>query len=140
MNYEQPPAGYPHYSHRGPHLQPANMPTLPPQVNNTNLQGHLYIDVNQILHQTSYMSYESGRLQCENSFLRRNQKESSSSDSASSPPRKKKPRNKHDNKRDNLDAWAERGGAGYLYTTDGAFERDVAAGIDGLAARQGKAW
>ncbi len=40
-----------------------------------------------------------------------------------------------DNKRSNLDAWAKRGGIGYLYTTDAAFERDVADGIDGLVAR-----
>ncbi len=40
-----------------------------------------------------------------------------------------------DNKQSNLDAWAERGGIGYLYTTDGAFKRDVADGIDGLVAR-----
>ncbi len=40
-----------------------------------------------------------------------------------------------DNKRSNLDAWAKRGGTGYLYTTDAAFERDVADGIDGLVAR-----
>lgn len=37
-----------------------------------------------------------------------------------------------DNKQSNLDAWAKRGGVGYLYTTDAAFERDVANGIDGL--------
>ena len=37
-----------------------------------------------------------------------------------------------DNLQPNLDAWAERGGSGYLYTTDAAFERDVAGGIDGL--------
>jgi len=37
-----------------------------------------------------------------------------------------------DNKRTNLDAWAAHGGAGYLYTTDGAFRRDVAEGIGGL--------
>ena len=40
-----------------------------------------------------------------------------------------------DNKQSNLDAWAGHGGPGYLYTTDGIFERDVAAGIDGLIAR-----
>ena len=40
-----------------------------------------------------------------------------------------------DNQASNLDAWAERGGAGYLYTTDGAFERDVARGLEGLARR-----
>ena len=40
-----------------------------------------------------------------------------------------------DNKRSNLDAWTKRGGIGYLYTTDAAFERDVADGIDGLVAR-----
>ena len=37
-----------------------------------------------------------------------------------------------DNKQSNLDAWARRGGIGYLYTTDSAFRRDVAGGIDGL--------
>ena len=37
-----------------------------------------------------------------------------------------------DNKRANIDAWARRGGIGYHYTTDAAFRRDVAAGIDGL--------
>jgi len=98
-NYDQYPAGYPPYGSRGPYVQPTNMPTPPPQVNNTNLQGHLYIDINQILHQASFMSYESGRLQSENTFLKRNQKESSSSDSASSPPRKKKPRSKQDDDR-----------------------------------------
>ena len=40
-----------------------------------------------------------------------------------------------DNKQSNLDAWAERGGIGYLYTTDGAFKQNVADGIDGLVAR-----
>ena len=40
-----------------------------------------------------------------------------------------------DNKQHNLDAWAERGGSGYLYTTDDAFRHDVAGGIDGLARR-----
>ncbi len=40
-----------------------------------------------------------------------------------------------DNKQSNLDAWAERGGIGYLYTTDSAFRRDVAGGIDGLIRR-----
>ncbi len=40
-----------------------------------------------------------------------------------------------DNKQPNLDAWAGRGGIGYLYTTDSAFEQDVADGIDGLVAR-----
>lgn len=37
-----------------------------------------------------------------------------------------------DNKQSNLDAWADRGGIGYLYTTDAAFQSDVASGIDGL--------
>ena len=37
-----------------------------------------------------------------------------------------------DNKQSNLDAWGKRGGVGYLYTTDGAFRRDVAGGIDRL--------
>jgi len=37
-----------------------------------------------------------------------------------------------DNKQSNLDAWAARGGVGYLYTTDSAFKRDVASGIDRL--------
>ncbi len=40
-----------------------------------------------------------------------------------------------DNKQSNLDAWAERGGSGYLYTTDDAFERDVADGIEGLVGQ-----
>jgi FMN phosphatase YigB (HAD superfamily) len=42
-----------------------------------------------------------------------------------------------DDKPSNLDAWARRGGAGYLYTTDAAFRRDVAGGIDGLIRRHG---
>jgi hypothetical protein len=37
-----------------------------------------------------------------------------------------------DNKRSNIDAWVRRGGSGYLYTTDSAFRRDVAPGIDAL--------
>jgi hypothetical protein len=37
-----------------------------------------------------------------------------------------------DNKQSNLDSWAARGGIGYLYTSDRAFERDVADGIDRL--------
>jgi hypothetical protein len=37
-----------------------------------------------------------------------------------------------DNNQANLDAWAERGGIGYLYTTDSAFKQDVTHGIDGL--------
>jgi hypothetical protein len=37
-----------------------------------------------------------------------------------------------DNKKPNLDAWAERGGIGYLYTTDSAFKRDIEGGLDGL--------
>src|SRR4030095_7354590 len=37
-----------------------------------------------------------------------------------------------DNKQSNIDAWAARGGIGYRYTTDSAFRRDVASGIDGL--------
>ena len=41
-----------------------------------------------------------------------------------------------DDKAANLEAWAARGGVGYLYTTDAAFERDVAGGIDGLVQRQ----
>jgi FMN phosphatase YigB (HAD superfamily) len=40
-----------------------------------------------------------------------------------------------DNKKSNLDAWAVRGGTGYLYTTDSAFRRDVADGIDRLIER-----
>ena len=40
-----------------------------------------------------------------------------------------------DNKKSNLDAWAGRGGAGYLYTTDSAFRQDVAGGIDDLIRR-----
>ena len=38
-----------------------------------------------------------------------------------------------DNKRENLAAWASRGGAVYLYTDDDRFSRDVADGIDALA-------
>ena len=37
-----------------------------------------------------------------------------------------------DNKQSNIDAWARRGGVGYHYTTDAAFRRDVANGVDGL--------
>ena len=37
-----------------------------------------------------------------------------------------------DNKQSNLDQWAALGGPGYLFTTDAAFERDVAGGIEGL--------
>lgn len=37
-----------------------------------------------------------------------------------------------DNRQDNIEAWAASGGKGYLYTTDEAFEQDVARGIDGL--------
>ena len=40
-----------------------------------------------------------------------------------------------DNKQSNLDSWAARGGIGYLYTTDTAFKRDVANGIEGLIQR-----
>ena len=40
-----------------------------------------------------------------------------------------------DDKQSNLDAWMRRGGTGYLYTTDAAFRRDVAGGIDGLIPR-----
>jgi hypothetical protein len=40
-----------------------------------------------------------------------------------------------DDKQANLDAWAGRGGTGYLYTTDAAFRQDVAGGIDGLIRR-----
>ena len=40
-----------------------------------------------------------------------------------------------DNKQSNLKAWAERGGVGYLYTTDSAFEQDVARGIENLVRR-----
>jgi hypothetical protein len=40
-----------------------------------------------------------------------------------------------DNKQSNLDAWAERGGIGYRYTTDGVFRRDVTGGLDGLIQR-----
>ena len=39
-----------------------------------------------------------------------------------------------DNKQSNLNAWAARGGPGYLYTTDEAFERDAVSGVDGLAS------
>ena len=42
-----------------------------------------------------------------------------------------------DNKQHNLDAWRARGGAGYLYTSDPAFERDVSRGIDALMASEG---
>jgi hypothetical protein len=38
-----------------------------------------------------------------------------------------------DNKRSNLESWSERGGVGYLYTTDDAFRLDVKGGIDHLA-------
>jgi hypothetical protein len=41
-----------------------------------------------------------------------------------------------DNKASNLDAWTERGGIGYLYTSDDRFKLDVAAGIDSLPARR----
>lgn len=37
-----------------------------------------------------------------------------------------------DDKQSNLQAWSARGGIGYLYTTDSAFEQDVANGADGL--------
>jgi hypothetical protein len=37
-----------------------------------------------------------------------------------------------DNKQSNLDAWSARGGVGYHYTSDTAFQRDVASGINGL--------
>ena len=40
-----------------------------------------------------------------------------------------------DNKKSNLDAWAGRGGIGYLYTTDSTFRQDVAGGIDHLIGR-----
>lgn len=40
-----------------------------------------------------------------------------------------------DDKQSNLDAWAARGGIGYLYTTDTAFRRDVADGLDRLGRR-----
>jgi hypothetical protein len=40
-----------------------------------------------------------------------------------------------DNKQSNLDAWAELGGIGYLFTTDGKFRRDVSEGLDGLIQR-----
>lgn len=41
-----------------------------------------------------------------------------------------------DNKQSNLDAWSARGGVGYLYTSDTAFQRDVANGIDGLISKR----
>ena len=41
-----------------------------------------------------------------------------------------------DDKKSNLDAWAGRGGIGYLYTTDSTFRRDVAGGIDHLVGSQ----
>jgi len=37
-----------------------------------------------------------------------------------------------DNKRSNLEAWAGRGGIGYLYKTDSGFRQDIAGGIDDL--------
>lgn len=37
-----------------------------------------------------------------------------------------------DNKSENLESWADHGGIGYLYTTDGTFKKDLAEGIDGL--------
>lgn len=37
-----------------------------------------------------------------------------------------------DDKQSNVDSWVRRGGIGYRYTTDSAFRRDVANGIDGL--------
>jgi hypothetical protein len=40
-----------------------------------------------------------------------------------------------DNKQANLDAWIAYGGIGYLYTTDDAFKRDIANGIDGLVSK-----
>lgn len=40
-----------------------------------------------------------------------------------------------DNKKSNLQAWAERGGSGYLYTTESKFRQDVASGIDYLIGR-----
>ncbi len=39
-----------------------------------------------------------------------------------------------DDRQANLDAWAKRGGIGYLYKTDDSFKQDVADGIDGLVA------
>jgi phosphoglycolate phosphatase-like HAD superfamily hydrolase len=43
-----------------------------------------------------------------------------------------------DNKQSNIDAWTRRGGIGYRYTTDSAFQRDVAGGIDHLIGRRGQ--
>ena len=40
-----------------------------------------------------------------------------------------------DDKPANLDAWAARGGIGYLYTTDSRFREDVARGVDRLILR-----
>jgi hypothetical protein len=40
-----------------------------------------------------------------------------------------------DNRQSNLEAWAARGGIGYLYTTDSAFRQHVARGIDDLVRR-----
>jgi FMN phosphatase YigB (HAD superfamily) len=40
-----------------------------------------------------------------------------------------------DDKQANLDAWAGRGGIGYLYRSDSTFRRDVAGGIDQLSGR-----
>lgn len=39
-----------------------------------------------------------------------------------------------DNKQSNLDSWSDRGGIGYHYTSDAAFQRDVANGLDGLVS------
>ena len=39
-----------------------------------------------------------------------------------------------DNKQANLDAWIDQGGRGYLFTTDYAFQQDVANGIDSLGS------
>ncbi len=38
-----------------------------------------------------------------------------------------------DNKRSNIEAWTRREGAGYVYTTDEQFGRDIAKGIDSLS-------
>ena len=37
-----------------------------------------------------------------------------------------------DNREDCISQWTARGGAGYHFTSDAAFERDVVAGIDAL--------
>ncbi len=38
-----------------------------------------------------------------------------------------------DNKRSNIEDWIAVGGAGYLYTDDATFARDVSAGVEALS-------